>query len=163
MDRFLDLLVDFMFYSYIEGAIFLVFLSMVCKRLDMLNVNKIMVHTIGISFGLSLITFLISHMIFMQLCMVFYISLYVIIFLKFPKIKSFVSCCILMFLIVIFEVFSCWAIDIIFDISILTLSLNSVYRLSCFSISKVFEILTIVLYWRKVKMKIIYGGTIPRK
>lgn len=163
MNAISEFLVDFLFYTMIEGFIFY-FIYFTYKNLKFVNFFDFFKNCVRCSmlysFSLCLISRIFPFGIYQTVAIIFYIfitkfyfdenyidSIYV----------SFLTC----FIIVIFEFILIISLNSFFGINIMSSSLTSFSRVLFFIFAKILEI-SVVFIWRVLKMKFAIG-TVTRR
>lgn len=158
MEIFLNWLIDFGFYGFLDSLIIYFFIAKIIlnKKIVLKNMIK---HSIIISFGISLITTFIQILGLSQLIMGIYIGICIKYFFKLNFKKClFYGMCGMIFLTSI-EYLVVLTIDYFMNINIFNYKLNELIRILPYFISKVIEI---ILLKGGLNMKGLIGSTVKR-
>lgn len=138
MENFINFLIDWLFYSFIEGLIMYVYTLKFCD-IKLPKLPKIIRNALIVSFGSATCSRFIPIMGLSQIVMILYFFLFFKIFVKIDNVKALLSVisifivCILTEMLLVFITGKC-------SFGIITLDLNSFLRILVFIFSKIFEI-----------------------
>lgn len=158
MDNFLNLLLDFCFYGFLDSIIMYLFITklLINKKVEYKNIVK---HCLIISFGISIITFLVPTFGLSQIFMGIYVGIIINRINKDNIFKSMLYGLIVILFVYCFEIIIYNIILNLFNFNSLAVNLNNIYRLLIFLICKIIE--TVIIWWC-YKMKVVFGGIVRR-
>lgn len=138
MENFINFLIDWLFYSFIEGLIMYVYTLKFCN-IKLPKLPKIIINTLMISIGSALCSRFIPIIGLSQLIWLVYTFLFLKFTLKVKILKIIFS---ILIIFMDFSIVEC-CLNILFyniNFNILSMNLNSIHRLSAFVVSKILEI-----------------------
>lgn len=158
MDNFLNLLLDFCFYGFLDSIIMYLFVTklLINKKVEYRNIVR---HCLIISFGISIITFLVPTFGLSQIFMGIYVGIIINRINKDNIFKSMLYGLIAILFVYCFEIIIYNIILNLFNFNSLAVNLNNIYRLLIFLICKIIE--TVIIWWC-YKMKVVFGGIVRR-
>lgn len=147
MENFINFLIDWLFYSFIEGLIMYVYTLKFCNT-KLPKLPEIIRNALIISFGSAMCSRFIPIMGLTQIIMIFYSFLFLKILINKNSLKILLSVITIFIAYTITEVFLVFLIGKC-SFGIITLNLNSFFRILVFIISKIVEII-ILHYTNKI-------------
>lgn len=158
-----NFLVDFLFYTMIEGFIFY-FIYFTYKNIKFVNffifIKECIKCSVLYSFSLCLLSRVFPFGIYQTIAIIIYIFITRLYF-KESYIDSIYISFLTCFIIVIFEFFLIIILHVFFGINIISVSLTNVGRVLFFLFAKILEVFFIFV-WRLVRMKFAIG-TVTRR
>ena len=163
MNQISNFLVDFLFYTMIEGFMFY-FIYFTYKNLHVSSfictISDALKFSVLYSFVLCVFSRIFPFGFYQAISIVVFIII-THLFLKESIHTSFFICCEISFSVVIFEMIFVIFMDYFFNFNILSYSFTDSVRVICFIALKIIELL-VVLFVRFVRMKFVVG-TVTRR
>lgn len=156
-------LIDFLFYTMIEGFIFYL-IYFTYKNIKVSNTFCTIFNSLKFSIIFSFTLCVLSRILkpgFYQASIVISIIFLVVFFLKESLHVAFILSCEFSFLIIIFEMSIALILNHFISFNIFSYSITDFKRVIYFILVKIFE-LSAIFIWRVIKMKVLFG-TVTRR
>lgn len=159
MDNLINFLIDFLFYGFID-ALVLCFMAYTINY-KKLHLKEIMAQAAFIDVIICLISVICPFTGYSQILMALSTAAFFILYNKEYSIIKYIKYCAPILIMSVFEFISTFAVNGLLNSNLLSEAINSFYRISCYTISKVLQII-IFCMWRRLHMKVVLGGIVRR-
>lgn len=156
----INFLIDFMFYSFIDGIICYLFICNI-KPIKEIKFKNVVFNAICLALIFAVVSSFIPIVGLSQFCSAILASLYLYFIRKYNLKDSFKCGLISVTTICLIEFIYGILFKNLLDISLFILNLDSILRILSYLILKVIEIL-IFIAWRCCIMKLVMGGIVRR-